>query len=277
MCQKKAVGTSRSSARVQASGQIEVKPAIRKYLVTMSPPTLERPIADWERLAKGLETSMGLVRGGEEKLPRWYELNIDYACLRTLARTLRESKWNVTVTVWNDREVISVQPGYHEDSYGAAVDIGSTTVALYLCNLRTGELLAAESEMNPQIVYGEDVMSRIQYTIDQPDGLEKLHKAIIATLNKLLKQAEDGEQAGFWSREQSTAHIPAGKWMKFWRWFWLAIPPCTTSCSISRQKIWDWLLSCPPFMSQWISRQESWGCRSTRRGISTCCRRSRPL
>ncbi len=85
--------------------------------------------------------------------------------------------------------MIEVQAGYVEDSYGAAVDIGSTTVALYLCNLRTGEMLAAESEMNPQIVYGEDVMSRIQYTIEYPDGLEKLHKAIISTLNKLLKQA----------------------------------------------------------------------------------------
>ncbi|MEW6286660.1 MAG: ASKHA domain-containing protein [Chloroflexota bacterium] len=169
--------------------KIEVKPAIRKYLVSMSPPTLERPIADWERLAKGLETSMALVRGTEEKLPRWHELKIDYQCLRTLSKTLREAKWQVTVSVWNDREVIQVQPGYVEDSYGAAVDIGSTTVALYLCNLRTGELLAAESEMNPQIVYGEDVMSRIQYTIEHPDGLEKLHKAIIATLNKLLKQA----------------------------------------------------------------------------------------
>jgi uncharacterized 2Fe-2S/4Fe-4S cluster protein (DUF4445 family) len=95
----------------------------------------------------------------------------------------------VTVSVWNNKEVIAVQGGYHEDSYGAAVDIGSTTVALYLCNLRTGEMLAAESEMNPQIVYGEDVMSRIQYAIEYPDGLEKLHKAIIATLNKLLKQA----------------------------------------------------------------------------------------
>ncbi|MBE0671331.1 MAG: DUF4445 domain-containing protein [Anaerolineales bacterium] len=168
---------------------IEVKPAIRKYLVTMTPPNLERPIADWERLAKGLETSMALVRGTEEKLPRWYELGIDYQCLRTLSKTLREAKWNVTVSVWQDKEVIEVQAGYVEDSYGAAVDIGSTTVALYLCNLRTGEMLAAESEMNPQIVYGEDVMSRIQYAIENPDGLEKLHKAIISTLNKLLKQA----------------------------------------------------------------------------------------
>lgn len=176
----------RKSARERA---IEIKPSIRKYLVSMSPPTLERPIADWERLAKGLETSMGLVRGTEEKLPRWYDLDIDYHCLKSLSKTLREAKWSVTVSVRNDKEVISLQPGYHEDSYGAAVDIGSTTVALYLCNLRTGELLAAESEMNPQIVYGEDVMSRIQYAIDQPDGLEKLHKAILSTLNKLLSTA----------------------------------------------------------------------------------------
>lgn len=169
--------------------EIEIKPSIRKYLVSMTPPNLERPIADWERLAKGLETSMGLVRRGEENLPRWSDFTVDYTCLRTLSSTLREAKWNVTVSVWQDKEVVQVQAGYHEESYGAAVDIGSTTVALYLCNLRTGEMLAAESEMNPQIVYGEDVMSRIQYTIEHKDGLEKLHKAIISTLNKLLKQA----------------------------------------------------------------------------------------
>ena len=176
----------RKSARERA---IEIKPSIRKYYVSLMAPNLERPIADWERLAKGLETSMGLVRRGDENLPRWFDLTIDYQCLRTLSSTLREAKWNVTVSVWQDRAVIEVQPGYVEDSYGAAVDIGSTTIALYLCNLRTGELLAAESEMNPQIVYGEDVMSRIQYSIEHKDGLEKLHKAVIATLNKLLKQA----------------------------------------------------------------------------------------
>ena len=176
----------RKSARERA---IEIKPSIRKYYVALTPPNLERPIADWERLAKGLETSMGLVRRGDENLPRWFDFTIDYQCLRTLSATLRLAKWNVTVSVWQDKEVIEVQPGYVEDSYGAAVDIGSTTVALYLCNLRTGELLAAESEMNPQIVYGEDVMSRIQYSIEHPDGLEKLHKAIITTLNKLLNQA----------------------------------------------------------------------------------------
>src|SRR5512147_2392678 len=99
--------------------EIEIKPSIRKYLVIMAPPNLERPIADWERLAKGLETSMGLIRRGEENLPRWSDLKIDYACLRTLSQTLREANWDVTVSVWQDKEVIQVQSGYVEDSYGA--------------------------------------------------------------------------------------------------------------------------------------------------------------
>ncbi|GAB4505743.1 MAG: ASKHA domain-containing protein [Anaerolineales bacterium] len=168
---------------------IEIKPSIRKYLVEVRPPDLEQPVADWERLSRGLEVSMSLVRRGEENLPKAEDLSIDYHCLRSLGDVLRAGNWKVTVSVWQDREVIRVQPGYVERSYGAAVDIGSTTIALYLCDLESGEILAAESEMNPQIVYGEDVMSRIQYTIAEPDGLEKLHRAVIDTLNQLLKQA----------------------------------------------------------------------------------------
>jgi uncharacterized 2Fe-2S/4Fe-4S cluster protein (DUF4445 family) len=169
--------------------EIEIRPSIRKYLVNMSPPDLEQPFADWERLALGLSTAMGLVRRGEENLPEPEDLTIDYQCLRGLADAVREGDWEVTVTVWQDREVIRVQPGYVEKSYGAAVDIGSTTIALYLCDLETGEILAAQSEINPQIVYGEDVMSRIQYTIAEPDGLEKQHKAVIGTVNQLLREA----------------------------------------------------------------------------------------
>ncbi len=168
---------------------IEIKPSIRKYYVEMEPPSLARPHADWERLAEGIEKAMSLVRRGEENLPKARDLTIDYNCAKTLADHLRAEDWKVTVTIWQDKEVLQVKPGYHEDSFGAAVDIGSTTVALYLCDLRTGEVAAAESEMNPQIVYGEDVMSRIQYSIEHGDGLEKMHKAIIATLNNLLKQA----------------------------------------------------------------------------------------
>src|SRR5512138_952489 len=71
---------------------IEIKPAIRNYYVSLPPPNLERPIADWERLARELETTMALVRRGEEHLPHWYDLAIDYRCLRTLSSTLREAQ-----------------------------------------------------------------------------------------------------------------------------------------------------------------------------------------
>ena len=79
-------------------------------------------------------------------------------------------------------------PGYAEGVYGLAVDIGSTTVAGHLCDLRTGEILATESTMNPQVTYGEDLMSRVSYAMMHQDGLEKMHKAIIDTLNRLAAQ-----------------------------------------------------------------------------------------
>ncbi len=168
---------------------IEIKPAVRKYLVELNAPTLSNPKADWERLASGIATSIELVRYGEPDLPRPDDLTIDYACLRSLPDTLRESQWRVTVTVWNDREVVRVEAGYDDRLYGAAVDIGTTTVALYLCDLTSGEIVAAESEMNPQIAYGEDVMSRIQVTRTDPDGLNNLHKAIVRCVNVLLTRA----------------------------------------------------------------------------------------
>jgi uncharacterized 2Fe-2S/4Fe-4S cluster protein (DUF4445 family) len=176
----------RKSARER---RIEIRPAVRKYLVEMNPPTLLNPKADWERLASGVATSMELVQYGNPGLPRAGELTIDYACLRSLPEALRRENWRVTVSVWQDREIIRVEPGYNDALYGAAVDIGTTTVALYLCDLDSGAIVAAESAMNPQIPFGEDVMSRIQFTATDPGGLETLHKAIIRTLNQLLVKA----------------------------------------------------------------------------------------
>ena len=133
---------------------------------------------------------MHLVHWGEEKtLPAAEDLSIDYQVLRELAGTLRKDKWSVTVTLRMNQEVIRVQPGYHETSYGVTVDIGSTTIAAYLCDLRTGEIVASASEINPQIVFGEDVMSRIHYTMDEPTGVQKLHQAVIEGLNKVFRQA----------------------------------------------------------------------------------------
>ncbi|MFQ5341506.1 MAG: ASKHA domain-containing protein, partial [Anaerolineae bacterium] len=173
---------------------IEIRPAVRQVYVEVEEAVLEDQRGDWERLRVALAEQWGLEK-----------LGIDYYALRDLQRTLRKGDWAVTVTLWQpfpstdlgtgdsaqdkDREVIDVRPGYHEGAYGLAVDIGSTTVAGYLCDLRTGQVLATEAMMNPQVTYGEDLMSRVSYAMSHSDGLTKMHRAIIDALNQLAGRA----------------------------------------------------------------------------------------
>ena len=154
---------------------IPVKPAIRKYYVELAPPTLDDVTSDGERLVAELRRSFSLEN-----------LNIDYATLTDLGDVLRSGDWKVTVTVWMDREILKIEPGYVEPSYGLAIDIGTTTVGGYLCNLESGEVLATHAIMNPQVAYGEDVMSRITYTATKPGGLATLNAIIIDEIGKLI-------------------------------------------------------------------------------------------
>ncbi len=165
----------RKSATVR---EIEIDPAIRKYFVKVKPAELGDDRGDWERLQASLW-----------EIHQLEDVRIDYFALRDLQQILRKGKWEVTVTVWNDQELIRVQPGYDDGTYGFAVDVGTTTVAGHLVNLRTGEILATEAMMNPQTTYGEDLMSRISYGMMNPDGVEKMHAAIIEALSKLVKRA----------------------------------------------------------------------------------------
>ncbi len=158
--------------------QIELDPAIRQYYVKVKPAALGNRQGDWERLQEALHHTHHLTN-----------LRIDYFALRDLQKILRQGNWEATVTIWNNHEVIRVQPGYAEGVYGFAVDIGSTTVAGHLVDLRTGQILATESMMNPQTTYGEDLMSRISYGMMNPDGVDKMHAAIIEALSKLVKRA----------------------------------------------------------------------------------------
>ncbi len=131
---------------------IVVDPAIRLYYVEIEPPTLEHQLGDWDRIAAELDARFGLR-----------DVRLDPVLLGSLQPVIRKGDWKVTVTVWQDREAVRVQPGYAEEAYGLAVDIGTTTVAMHLCDLRTGEVLATASQMNPQVAYGEDLMSRVSY------------------------------------------------------------------------------------------------------------------
>ncbi|MQL53581.1 DUF4445 domain-containing protein, partial [Desulfofundulus thermobenzoicus] len=156
----------------------KLDPAVRKYYVEMAAATLEDHRGDYERLREALH----------EKYDLPADLEIDYYVLRDLPGVVREGQWKVTVTVWNNREIIRVEPGLKETLIGLAVDIGTTTVAAYLCDLRSGEVLVVDSMMNPQVRYGEDVLSRITYSMMNDDGLEKMHKAIVEGLNTLAQR-----------------------------------------------------------------------------------------
>ena len=103
---------------------------------------------------------------------------------------MRQGDWKVTVTIWQGREAVRIRPGYSEEAFGLAVDIGTTSIAMHLCDLRTGAVLATVSRMNPQVAYGEDLMSRVSYCDDNgPAGLATLHNALIGALNELAVQA----------------------------------------------------------------------------------------
>ncbi len=157
---------------------IELKPAVKKYYVELPKATLEDTRGDWERLTTELEKQYGLKN-----------LTIDYQVLVTLQEVVRQGDWKVTVSVWHDREVIKVEPGNVKRAFGLAVDVGTTTVAGYLCDLTNGKLVATASMMNPQVIYGEDVMSRISYTMTNPDGLEHMNQAILDGLNGIVEEA----------------------------------------------------------------------------------------
>jgi len=165
----------------KAAGKIKVKikPAVRKYYVELPLPSLDDPLGDFERL----ETALA-------KAYRLKKLSIDYRALQKLPDVVRKGDWKLTATVWQGKEIIRVEPGKVETNIGLAVDIGTTTVAGYLTDLNTGEVLVTESMMNPQVRYGEDVMSRITYCMmNEETGLKELQETIIEGLNTIVKQA----------------------------------------------------------------------------------------
>ncbi len=160
---------------------IDHNPAVKLCYVEVEKPTFDEPTGDFERICREVEGQYGLK-----------DLKIDLFALRQLPAALRKGDWKVTVSVWMDQEIVRVRPGKCENSYGLAIDVGTTTVAGYFCNLNTMEVLDTVSLMNPQCKYGEDVMSRITYHMMNPDGLERMHSDIIEGLNWLIDKAIEG-------------------------------------------------------------------------------------
>ncbi len=117
------------------------------------------------------------------------ELHLHPRLLPLLQRSLRDADFNVTVAIRDGREIVALWPGFRDHVYGAAIDIGSTTLAVYLYDLVTGEAVSQTSAMNPQIRYGEDLMSRVSYAMIHPDGANKMTLAVRAAVNQLLSEA----------------------------------------------------------------------------------------
>lgn len=122
--------------------------------------------------------------------------NVDFElpALQELPGAVRVGGGEITLTVWDDRRILNVQPGLQERVLGLAVDIGSTTLAAYLCDLRSGELLATTAGMNPQVAFGDDILARISYCATQVDGLERLQRLVVEAVTALGEQA--AAQAG---------------------------------------------------------------------------------
>jgi uncharacterized 2Fe-2S/4Fe-4S cluster protein (DUF4445 family) len=155
---------------------IAIEPSVKKYFIELEKPGLhDLTKGDFERIRDSLDKQYGIKEAG-----------IDYVVQKDLQDILRKGAWQCTVTVWMDKEIIKVEPGFVETSYGIAVDVGTTTVAAYLCDLVTGKVLNTESMMNPQVPYGEDVMSRITYAMTNDDGLETMQRAIVEGLNEII-------------------------------------------------------------------------------------------
>ncbi|MEH6632904.1 MAG: ASKHA domain-containing protein [Halopseudomonas aestusnigri] len=160
--------------------QIEIDPPIQLHYVEVEEPDMHNPSGDLERLLAALEAQWGLTN-----------LHCDLRTLQTLQPILRKGKWQVTVAVENQNTIISIWPGFKENAYGIAVDLGSTTIAAHLCDLHTGEVTASSGIMNPQIRFGEDLMSRVSYVMMNPGGDKEMTSAVRESLDILIGVVAD--------------------------------------------------------------------------------------
>ena len=157
---------------------IILDPSTKLYYVHVEEPDMHVPKGDLQRLIEALEQEWQLSG-----------LNCDNRLLKNLQPVLAAGKRGVTVAVHKNQQIIALWPGFHEKAYGVAVDVGSTTIAAHLCDLASGEVLASASTMNPQIRFGEDLMSRVSYVMMHPEGADEMTVVIRQGLNELFLEA----------------------------------------------------------------------------------------
>lgn len=180
--------------------ETELNPAVRKYYVQLSPPTLEDPSPDLTRLLWAIQKKGGPVA---EKIYAPLEV------LQSAPRVLRDSGWQVTATVAlvpGGYRLIDLEKGdTSENLYGAAVDLGTTTIVVYIRSLVDGRVVGVASNYNRQIACGEDILSRVNYA--KKHGLASLQELAAQSINQAITAAAN---AGGVDREDIYEVIVAG-------------------------------------------------------------------
>jgi uncharacterized 2Fe-2S/4Fe-4S cluster protein (DUF4445 family) len=160
---------------------VTMDPATRLHYVEVAPPDMQEPSGDLQRLERALVEQWGIPNAKG-----------DLRTLQMLQPALRKGDWKVTCAVHSDgpeARILQVWPGFYDGAiYGLAIDIGSTTIAGHLCDLATGQVLASTGLMNPQIRFGEDLMSRVSYAMLNPGGAAAMTRAVREALNALVAQ-----------------------------------------------------------------------------------------
>ena len=157
---------------------IELDPAIRLHYVDVAEPDMHAPASDLRRLMDALEREWSLT-----------SLDCDLAVVQGLQAALHKGDWKVTVAVHDEKTIVAAWPGFRDKAFGVAVDVGSTTISAHLCDLSSGEVVAAVGSMNPQIRFGEDLMSRVSYIMMNSGGEAALVEAVRGAVNDLAGEA----------------------------------------------------------------------------------------
>ncbi|PJE26015.1 Uncharacterized 2Fe-2 and 4Fe-4S clusters-containing protein, contains DUF4445 domain [Pseudooceanicola antarcticus] len=162
---------------------LHMNPAVKLCYVEVAEPDMHEPSGDFERLSQALQAQWG-IEG----------VTADLSLLAGLQQVLRKGGWKVTVALHRDHtgaapRILQLWPGLHEGGiFGLAVDLGSTTIAAHLTDLDTGEVRASSGLMNPQIRFGEDLMSRVSYVMMNPGGTEEMRDAVRRALATLAAE-----------------------------------------------------------------------------------------
>jgi uncharacterized 2Fe-2S/4Fe-4S cluster protein (DUF4445 family) len=159
---------------------IERNPAVQLCYVEVDQPDMHKPLGDLDRLKVVLENDWG-----------WKDLLVSQHLMPQVQAILRKGEWGVTAAIHRDLEtsrptIIALWPGLKNEAYGIACDIGSTTIAMHLVSLLSGRVVASSGTSNPQIRFGEDLMSRVSYVMMNPDGREAMTRAVRQAVNELI-------------------------------------------------------------------------------------------